>query len=137
MTPGRRLISGAVLTGSQPCLVPTLVELLADPMRGRDLAPREAAELLVSLAALQASLVARVVDRAIEKPMAGAEAEPPPDRLLTVGQLAKMLEVKPRWIYCHADEIPGLKRLTRRTMRFRESPVLRWMASKKGGSPLG
>jgi excisionase family DNA binding protein len=110
--------------------MPTLADLLTDPIRGRDLAPEQAAGLLVALAAIQASLLAQVVAHAPKD--AGAETGPPPDRLLTVEELAKMLGVERRWIYRHADDFPFTKRLSRRAMRFRESGVRRWMAAKRG-----
>ena len=49
------------------------------------------------------------------------------DRLLTAREAAKMLGVTTRWVYDHADEIPGTQRLTPRCLRFSENALKRWL----------
>lgn len=49
------------------------------------------------------------------------------DRLLTTREAAQLLGVKPRWLYSHAHEIPGVQRLSRRCLRFSERKLRRWM----------
>ena len=49
------------------------------------------------------------------------------DRLLTAKKAAEMLGVSARWIYDHADELPGTQRLTPRCLRFSEAALKRWL----------
>ncbi|MBI4540277.1 MAG: helix-turn-helix domain-containing protein [Gemmatimonadetes bacterium] len=55
----------------------------------------------------------------------------PPDRLLTVEEVAGLLAVPPRWIYDHADKLPFTRRIGPRTLRFSEPGLLRWLESRR------
>ncbi len=48
------------------------------------------------------------------------------DRLLSAQDAAKLLGVKPRWVYDHADEL-GAQRLSARCLRFSEKALRRRM----------
>jgi hypothetical protein len=72
------------------------------------------------------------LDAAILKLMAdgnhqqrGQESEP--ERLLTPEVAATRFGVKKRWLLDHADEIPGVKRLSRKTIRFSERRLARFL----------
>ena len=52
-----------------------------------------------------------------------------PDRLLSVEEAAKMLGVKPRWLYDHAHEIHGKVQLGKH-VRFSERKLERWIAER-------
>jgi excisionase family DNA binding protein len=52
-----------------------------------------------------------------------------PDRLLSAEEAAKMLAVKPRWLYDHAHEIPGRVQLGKH-VRFSERKLERWIADR-------
>ncbi len=49
------------------------------------------------------------------------------DRLLTAKEAAEMLGVTIRWVYDHANELPGTQRLTPRCLRFSENALKRWL----------
>jgi hypothetical protein len=53
--------------------------------------------------------------------------ESEPERLLTPEVAATRFGVKKRWLLDHADEIPGVKRLSRKTIRFSERRLARFL----------
>ena len=55
----------------------------------------------------------------------GQESEP--ERLLTPDVAAARFGVKKRWLLDHANEIPGVKRLSRKTVRFSERRLARFL----------
>lgn len=53
------------------------------------------------------------------------------DRLLTAGQAASVLGVTKRWIYTRAAQLPFARHLSRRTLRFSEAGLRRWMERRQ------
>ncbi|MBI2358327.1 MAG: helix-turn-helix domain-containing protein [Deltaproteobacteria bacterium] len=53
------------------------------------------------------------------------------DRLLTPAEAAAILNVKPRWLYRHANRLPFTRRLSRKALRFSEAGLFRWQAARK------
>ena len=110
---------------SQPAMVPTLAEIEADP---------KCLDGLPVDALLRLRYQARCVDSAIDivitrllirshEPTSPAES----DRLLSPGEAATVFNVKTRWLLEHADEIPGVRRLSRKTIRFSERRLRRYL----------
>jgi hypothetical protein len=64
----------------------------------------------------------------------GAPTSGQPDTLLTVEMAASIIGVNPRWLYRHADKLPFVRRINRKTVRFSEAGLRRWVAAKKPGS---
>jgi hypothetical protein len=50
-----------------------------------------------------------------------------PDRLLTPEAAAVRFAVTKRWLLARADEIPGVRRLSRKIVRFSERRLARWL----------
>lgn len=50
-----------------------------------------------------------------------------PDRLLTPEAAAARFGVTKRWLLDHADEIPGVRRLSRKVVRFSERRLVRFL----------
>lgn len=50
-----------------------------------------------------------------------------PDRLLTPQVAAARFGVTKRWLLAHADEIPGVRRLSRKIVRFSERRLARFL----------
>lgn len=112
-----------------------LRELLGDARRVDEMTQAEAAAALVKLASLQAAVAARL--RAAPG-SALMEATPPEnDRLLTAEDLAKRFGRSLDWVYRQAKHWPFTRRLTRRTMRFSEAGMLRWLGARQGVNPGG
>ena len=62
-----------------------------------------------------------------------AEAKTPdvtPDRLLTPDVAAARFGVTRRWLLDHAAEIPGVRRLSRKVVRFNEHRLARFLDSR-------
>lgn len=104
--------------------------LLAGETRLEDLAPDTAAELLKELGPLVGQLALRAQHGRSSSSMAGP---PPPieERLLTPREAASRLGVTRRWLYRHATELPFTRRLSRRSLRFSEAGLARFLAQKR------
>ena len=103
-----------------------LAGVLADPGKVQQLGIEEAAVMLAQVAAIQASLAARVA--AAVQPNAGRRPED--DRLISVEDAATRLGVTPRWLYRHAGRLPFSRRLSRKALRFSELGLKRWQAAQ-------
>ena len=88
----------------------------------------DAVALLGNLERLRARLWLRL--NAASRPTAVPPEPRKPDRLLSVEETAKMLGVKPRWVYGHADDIPARVRLPGNVVRFSERKLDRWIAQR-------
>ena len=53
------------------------------------------------------------------------------DTLLTAKETAMLMNVTPRWLYRHAAKLPFTRRINRKTLRFSEAGIRRWVATKK------
>ncbi len=53
-----------------------------------------------------------------------------PDRLLTPKAAAARFGVTKRWLLEHADEIPGVRRLSRKIVRFSERRLARFLEKR-------
>lgn len=104
--------------------------LLADPARLADLPPEEATAALVELAAVQTALAARL--HASTPQATRASDREPVDRLLKPEETAKYMSVTLRWLYRRADKLPFTRRLGRKTLRFSEAGMRRYMAETRG-----
>ncbi len=103
-----------------------LAAVLSDPGRVNQLGVEEAAVMLAQVAAIQASLAARVASAAHASPVKRAED----DRLISVDEAADRLGVTARWLYRHAPRLPFSRRLSRKALRFSELGLKRWQAAQ-------
>jgi predicted DNA-binding transcriptional regulator AlpA len=104
--------------------------LLADPARLADLPPEEATAALVELAAVQTALAARLHASAAQTTRASDRE--PADRLLKPDEAAECMGVTLRWLYRRVDKLPFARRLGRKTLRFSEAGMRRYMAETRG-----
>lgn len=122
----RTEVSGAV----------TLADLAQDPRRAADLPPEAIPGLLAQTAAIQAALAARLAAGAAqERPRAGEPAPDGQDRWLTAQQVDAIAGVGVRWVYRHGHQIPGVRRFSRKCVRFHEPTVRRWLRNGVASSP--
>jgi len=112
------------VTRAHQFLIPAL---LAGDARPEDVAPAVATELLEVLGPLVGRLAARAAGGEIRR---ATGPEPDGDRLVTPREAANRLGLTLDWVYRHCDRIGG-RRLSRRTMRFPESALVRYMAGKR------
>jgi excisionase family DNA binding protein len=110
-------------------MVPILTDLLDAPELALDLPLHEAAAMLARVGALEAMLRARLATPVPTSPIGSAIAE---DRLLTTDQVAERLGVTRNWLYRHATQLPFVRKLSRKALRFSEEGLHRYLA-KKGG----
>ena len=107
-------------------------ELFGDSGWVDGLSPAEAEEVLVELAHLQ-SAVAR---RLRSAPSPSAEAAPlEPDLLLTAEDVASRFGRSVAWVYRQAKHWNFTRRVTRRTVRFSEAGLRRFLAQRRTFDP--
>jgi len=83
----------------------------------------------------QISHLAADVDAVLYQTMTGPgkpheQSEVGPDRLLTPEAAAGRFGVTKRWLLEHADEIPGVRRLSRKVVRFSERRLGRFLEKR-------
>ena len=93
-----------------------------------ELSPEGAASALFELGALQAALEARLRAMAVPSSRVG---QPEQDRLLTPDEAANRLGVSLRWLYRNAKRLPFTRKLTRRTLRFHEAGLEKYIREKR------
>jgi predicted DNA-binding transcriptional regulator AlpA len=76
-------------------------------------------------------LIAEEIAAALQN---GSGHGPEKDRLLTPKEAAEILGQDARWLYRHANELPFTRRINRKTLRFQESGLRRWIALRKPDS---
>jgi hypothetical protein len=107
-----------------PIQVPSLAEVHDDPT----VLSRLPVSVIVCLRR-QVSHLAADIDTALFTAMGQTRQrdEPPyPDRLLTPEAAAERFGVTKRWLLDHTDQIPGVKRLSRKIVRFSERSLARF-----------
>ena len=97
-----------------------LIDIVADPERIGRLSPEDVPVLLVQLGSIQAALSARLL-----------VAQRRERTLLTVHEAAQRLNVSVDWLYRHADEVPGCRRLSRKQLRFEARGVDAYIAHRE------
>ncbi len=91
----------------------------------------ELAAIMGELEQLKAAALMRLVTLA-----SNGEAQPGPSRengkLLTPEEAAELLSVKVSWLYHNWRGLPFARKLSRKALRFNESGLHRWQATRKG-----
>ena len=111
-------------------VTPDLACLLADPARTADL-PAEALPALLLQLGAEHHRLATVETAVAARLAAGLHGDEEPDRLLTVRQAASVLGMSEDWLYRHADRLPFTCRTGRRTVRFSERGLKRYVAARE------
>jgi len=113
-----------------------LADLLADPSLVDTLAPEEVPLVLLPLHALYQALQFALTHRLLwhaahrsppEPGAARADGDHHADRLLTPAEAAARLGVTEKWLYRHVRQLPFARRLGRRSLRFSEAGLRRWV----------
>jgi len=107
--------------------VPSLDQLAEDPGKASGLPVETAEALLARVHVVQGALLTRLL--AARAPATGQPA--PTDRLLTPTEAAALLNMTPRWLYRHHPSLPFTRRLSRKALRFSETGLKKWLATKR------
>lgn len=108
-----------MMTG--PVAIPTLDELLRDPIKAAGLPPEAARAMLCGLAGLLPLLIAQS-SRGTDRPNAE-------DRLLSVDEAAAILGKTADWLYRRADALPFVVR-EGRLLRFSSSGIQKYIQAR-------
>ncbi len=111
----------------EPVLSPSLSEVMNDPALIDRLPLGALVDLRRQLRRLDADLDAGILRLMAQGSRQQRGQEPEPDQLLTPEVAATRFGVKKRWLLDHANEIPGVKRLSRKTVRFSERRLARFL----------
>jgi hypothetical protein len=110
-----------------PAPVPSLAEVQRDPTILDGLSPLAIVRLRHQVSHLAADLDAAFCHAMTRTRMQGPRAASEPDRLLTPDTAAERFGVTKRWLLDHAHEIPGVRRLSRKTIRFSARHLARFL----------
>jgi len=97
-----------------------------------DVPPEEVNKLIVQLSSVVLAAGGRLGGQTVNQGSEASNAPVPEDRLLTVEEAAKRMNVKPRWLYANRKRLPFARKLSRKALRFSERGLLRWL--ERGGS---
>jgi hypothetical protein len=112
---------------STPAPMPSLAEVQRDPTILTGLPVSVIVDLRRQVSHLAADLDAAVCQAMTQAGAQHDRAEADPDRLLTPEAAAARFGVTKRWLLDHADEIPGVRRLSRKIVRFSERRLARFL----------
>jgi hypothetical protein len=84
---------------------------------------------IAQLGALQTVFATRLMDDVSDC----AEHSPQADEWnLSIEDMERMTGQKRRWLFAHADELPFIKRITKKKVRGDAALLKRWMAERRG-----
>jgi len=113
--------------------VPTLDEIARDPSRAHGL-PAPTLVALATLCAAAQSVIAQAQAALLLSPQARpTRNDSPDDQMLTVEEAAAMLRQSKQWLYRHADQLPFVRRLSRKKLLCSRSGIVHWLAAHGGG----
>ncbi len=107
--------------------VPTLGEVQKDPAILSRVPLAVVADLRRQVGHLAADIDAAFFSAVVEAQRLDHRAEARPDQLLTPAAAAERFGVTKRWLLNHANDLPGVKRLSRKTIRFSERRLARYL----------
>lgn len=106
----------------------TLEDLSREPLRARGLSPDTIATLLAKCGAAQGALLA-----ALTSSNGYAQTPNQENRLLTVGEAAARLAVKPEWLYRRGKRLGLAVKLGDGTLRFSNNALERYIRENTAG----
>lgn len=112
---------------SLPAPLPSLAEVQRDPTILTGLSLPVIVDLRRQLSHLAADLDAAFCQAMTQTRTQDPPAPIEPDRLLTPDAAAARFGVTKRWLLDHADQIPGVRRLSRKIVRFSERRLARFL----------
>ena len=107
--------------------VPTLDYLRAHPSLIAKLPQPVLAAVYVDVARLEAALLAALL---VANQGMAQSPTPEPDRLLTPDEAARLLGTTKTWLYRNAPKLAFTKRLTRKTLRFSENGLRKYLSGQ-------
>ena len=113
-----------------PVAMPSLAEVQQDPTILTGLPLPAIVDLRRQISHLTADVDAVLYQTLTEARTKDQRSDAEPDRLLTPETAAARFGVTKRWLLEHADEIPGVRRLSRKIVRFSERRLGRFLDRK-------
>ena len=110
-------------------VIPKLSDLLEKPERVSSLPPEAIPAMRGELARLDTLLLMRVAMARSNGNSRNESLEA--DNWLSAEQAAPILGVTPRWLYRHSKQLPFARRISRKVLRFSESGLRKWQATKR------
>jgi len=123
----RVLVSHSSRHSSVATPAPSLADVLKDTTILDGLPLTVIVDLRRQVSHLAADLDAAIFQAVVQARKEGDRSEAEPDRLLTPEAAAERFGVTKRWLLDHADEMPGVKRLSRKIVRFSERRLARFL----------
>lgn len=117
---------------SVPAPVPSLAEVQQNPAILDGFPVTVIVDLRRQVSHLAADLDAAFCHAIIQPNKQAHRSEAEPERLLTPDAAAERFGVTKRWLLDHADQIPGVRRLSRKIVRFSERRLARFLDRTAG-----
>ena len=117
----------AARSSSPPALMPSLAEVQRDPALLEPLSMSAIVALRRQVSHLAADLDAAFCQAMTRATTSDRPTQTPADRLLTPEAAAERFGVSKRWLLDHADDIAGVRRLSRKIVRFSERRLARFL----------
>src|SRR5215467_1675538 len=126
-TAGEESESAPVDRSGAPAHVPSLLDVYKDPTVLNGLPLPDILTLRRQTSQLAADLDAAVLNTLASAITERRRSVPDADKLLTPEEAAARFGVSKRWLFEHADTMPGVKRLSRKVIRFNERRLARFL----------
>ena len=110
-----------------PVTMPSLAEVQRDPTILTGLPLPVIVDLRRQISHLAADVDAVLYQTLTEAGTPDQRSDAEPDQLLTPDAAAARFGVTKRWLLDHADEIPGVRRLSRKIVRFSKRRLARFL----------
>jgi predicted DNA-binding transcriptional regulator AlpA len=112
---------------------PPLLELLETPERASEVPLEQIPALVAKVASEQAALSAiqGVLTARLLVTPTSHDSGADPDRLLTAEEVAHLLGVTKRWVQRRARRLPFARQISVRSVRYSESGLRRWLATRR------
>ena len=123
-------ISHARNRATGPATLPSLTEVQQDPSILTGLPLPVILDLRRQVGHLAADVDAALYQTLTEARTTDHRSVPEPDRLLTPAAAAARFGVTKRWLVSHADDIPGVRRLSRKIVRFSERRLAQFLEGR-------
>jgi len=121
------LVSRPARHSNVPAHVPALADVHKDPTILDRLPLAVIVDLRRQISHLASNLDAAFFNAIAEASKQDRHSAAEPDRLLTPEAAAERFGVTRRWLLDHADEIPGVRRLSRKIIRVSERRLARFL----------
>ena len=83
------------------------------------------------LRSLLEPLLDLLADKIVQRMNGSKPAAETTEKLLTPDEAARLIGVDKKWLYRHSKQLPFIRRLSKKNVRFSDAGLKRWLATRK------